>query len=475
MARPDRVILFGCAAALLAFAGAAEAGPRHAPSAVSIPASAPWRPDEAGAHYGFTSTVRRGPQGAVVALRSPDATPREAIGHVSRDLDAKPWRGKAVTLTARVRLIRGSWAGVGLHVRAADPARTGFDADSHGAPVTADGRWRTVTLNARISADATRLSIRLAGTGPMAAEFQAVRLSVRAPDTRPMSPEAAAYLQTALDFIHENHVNAVHNPDWPRLVAQARADAAGARTPGETHGAISALLGDLKEHHASFAPPAFLRAMSAQNTDPKVELADGRFGVVTLTSVDIGTPEDEAFARRYVEQVRGGLHRLDAKPLCGWIVDLRGDYGGSTQVMADAVEGLALFSRADWPDEYPDPSELPPELRWIFTQPEDHLTQGARPVAVLIGPRTASAGEDVALRFVGRDAARSFGAPTAGFVSGNAWKRMSDGAGLAVPVSYMHDRKGRPQRDSIQPDEPATDAMAAAERWLEGQCADRAH
>src|SRR3569832_811724 len=222
-----RLGLLAGVAALLAMAAPADARPRPAHVA-----AAAWRLDEAGAHYGFSVSARHGPHGQLTGLSSPAATPASAIGTATRSVDARAWRAKAGTLSARVRLVRGAWAGVSLRVRAGDPERTGMDVDSHdaqeGAAIRAAGRWHVVRLNGRVAGDANRIILGLAGAGPMTAEFEAVRLSARAPDARPMAPEAAAYLQTALDFIHENHVNAAHNPDWPGLAAQARPGRVGA-------------------------------------------------------------------------------------------------------------------------------------------------------------------------------------------------------------------------------------------------------
>ena len=159
--------------------------------------------------------------------------------------------------------------------------------------------------------------------------------------------------------------------------------------------------------------------------------------------------------------------------MCGWIVDLRGDFGGSTHVMASAVAALALFDPKDWPDEYAkyaeDP-EIPASYKWLLTDTHHRISQGDKPVAVLMGPETGSAGEDTALRFIGRPLTRTFGSPTGGFTSGNDTIALADGYTLPIPSSYRHDRHGNEAKDRLMPDEETDDPVGAAKRWLASQC-----
>ena len=77
----------------------------------------------------------------------------------------------------------------------------------------------------------------------------------------------------------------------------------------------------------------------------------------------------------------------------------------------------------------------------------------AGPVAVLIGPGTRDAGEDVAVAFHGRPHTRFFGAPTAGFPTRAWWCiGLSDGSLLGVLESRDADRTGRVQRLAVEPD-----------------------
>jgi C-terminal processing protease CtpA/Prc len=113
------------------------------------------------------------------------------------------------------------------------------------------------------------------------------------------------------------------------------------------------------------------------------------------------------------------------------------------------------------------------------------------PLAVLLGPGTASSAEVLATALVGRPNTRSFGAPTSGLSAGNRTFELEDGAALVLTVAATADRAGRVAVGPIVPDDPvdATNALpargavapsagedrvlAAATAWLEAHDACR--
>jgi carboxyl-terminal processing protease len=103
------------------------------------------------------------------------------------------------------------------------------------------------------------------------------------------------------------------------------------------------------------------------------------------------------------------------------------------------------------------------------------LRQSAAPLAVLIGPNTASSGESVAIAFAGRAFTRSFGQRSAGYTSANLTTALSDGAVLGVPSAWGADRTGREYRAALTPDEavPEGEELKAARDWLDDHCATR--
>ena len=409
-------------------------------------------------------------------LRLPNDLPAGTMVIAIQKVDAEPLRGKSVELTAKVRVHQGA-AGIRFAAVHANPVRRLVRVISPAGSIPDDGKWHAVRVHGRIAADADYLSLGLYGVGATNADFDDVRLGLYTPPQKPMSAYASKVLIKALEKIHRLHINARENEHWPELAAQAQRDAAGAQTTADLAPAISALLGDLNEHHALLETPEDTQAFTAEQSSdtsprPSVTLIDGKFGNVSLPGIDLGLGQaaDVVAAKSYIRTVRSGLESIDTKPLCGWIVDLRGDTGGSTHTMANAVAALALFDPKDWPDEYAEDPDWPQEYHWMLTDTHHRIRQGDKPVAVLIGGETGSAGEDTALRFIGRPLTRTFGSPTAGYTSANEKVALADGYALVIPSGYMHDRHGNLAKDRLVPDEETDDPVGAAKRWLASQC-----
>jgi C-terminal processing protease CtpA/Prc len=88
-----------------------------------------------------------------------------------------------------------------------------------------------------------------------------------------------------------------------------------------------------------------------------------------------------------------------------------------------------------------------------FNQPPDKLPSADRPVAVLIGPKTISAGEALAISFIGRPNTRLFGEPSFGFTTALLVFGLPDGALIAIPFAFFADRNGNHYDQQIEPDE----------------------
>ncbi|MDY0980348.1 S41 family peptidase [Stenotrophomonas sp. CFBP8994] len=194
----------------------------------------------------------------------------------------------------------------------------------------------------------------------------------------------------------------------------------------------------------------------------------------------------QAFAR----MLQSWLRSEDQRNLCGWIVDLRENRGGNMWPM---LAGIAPLLSTD-------PKHR--EVIGAFVRGAEHQTWSiesgrvllgerspmsldsasyvlrhpAPPVAVLIGPRTASSGEAVALAFRGRPATRSFGQKTSGYSTANVPTPLPDGSTLSLTVSVSVDRNLKGDGGKLEPDftiEDGVEAESAARSWLMAQPACR--
>ncbi|MEV7935764.1 S41 family peptidase [Kitasatospora sp. NPDC088264] len=303
-----------------------------------------------------------------------------------------------------------------------------------------------------------------------------------------MSPEARGYLSEALDLIQRKSLN-TSKVDWPKLRTQAFAQAATARTPADTHTAISAAVTALDDHHSRFYPPDQAARVDADPeavNAPTTRQLPGRIAQLTLPAVN-------GSERTYAEYVTRGRAAVAEASACGWVVDLRNETGGgmwaplavAAPVLGDGPLGAFVTAdgtRSTWSVRdgvpYLDDAPQASPATQHDKAPTHHDKTPGTPVAVLTGRATGSAGEAVAIAFIGRPATRSFGQPTYGVPTGNAAHRLSDGAVLLLTGAAEADRTGRVHEGPIEPDEAVETAdprkdddptLAAAVTWLSHQ------
>jgi carboxyl-terminal processing protease len=305
------------------------------------------------------------------------------------------------------------------------------------------------------------------------------------------APAAKAYLDHALELIRVHH-RKVAKSDWQTISANAQSEIANAKVPQETYPAIRRVLTALNEPHSSLIEPSAVPAQNSvqdqkkQDTGPKPlapewKIEGGRFGVVTLPELNsLGDLEGKK-ASAYASAVRDGLTTMDTKSICGWIIDLRQNGGGNMWPMLWGLDPLlgpspfGAFLPADDKRQYwvrASGNIFPTPEKLEETPPAFSLKHSNAPVALLVGPQTASSGEMVAIAFVGRKNVRLFGSPTFGFASANRVWPLSDGAYLVLTESSVADREGREYSGPIVPDESVTSekAEAVAKKWLKKRC-----
>jgi hypothetical protein len=462
--------------------GFEEAPPGGAPAGWTFADKSP-----GGEHrFGQAEEGVSGRAGRLYTLATP-GTPVTATATITQQVDASPYRGGLVRLKARMRVVKaGGYAGIGLAVVRPQPKSAGFRAEAPLPDSTSTG-WREVEMVGRVAPDAATLTISLIVDGDADVYLDDVTLAKAEPDPRPPSAEAAAYLEVAIASLRDHHIDSAA-ADWDRIIADARADIGGARTSRDVYPAIRGMLGALGEKHSFLikprpagARPAASAAAAPVQPLPAMRLLDGRYALIALPTLDTFGPGGEARGELYRRTARSALLALDAQPLCGWIVDLRGNGGGNMWPMLDGIDpllGPAPFGTFVAPRGGPETWQriggavLPAAQAPVPADPAFRLRHEAAPVAVLIGPGTASSGEMVAVALAGRADVRSFGAPSAGFTTGNMVYPLPDGAGLAVTEVFIRDRQGRDYRAEIVPDQAAALASAeeAAMAWLAGQC-----
>jgi C-terminal processing protease CtpA/Prc len=140
--------------------------------------------------------------------------------------------------------------------------------------------------------------------------------------------------------------------------------------------------------------------------------------------------------------------------ICGWIVDLTQNSGGNMWPMLTGLREILGDEPYGW---FVDADRIRPWLAGAqggSASLDDRRASSSRllPVAVAIGARTASSGEMVAIAFKGRPKSTFFGASTAGLVTGNVVRPLSDGSQLLITGTRVADRDGNLINSAIRPD-----------------------
>lgn len=444
---------------------------------------------------GFVVDAAPGKSGGGARLRHADAAnpaaPTEAM--LAENIDAAAYRGRLVRLRANLKVLKpGSRVGVMLQVWRPQPNFAGFHYGMEDRPAPA-GDWTSYEIVGRVASDAERITIGIGGMGDADVVVDDVSLEIVEPNPAPPSAEAAAYLGHAIDLARSNHIDG-RKIDWASVTTNAQAEIGGARTPGDTYNAIRGVIGAIGNKHTMFLPPALVSPptptaaqagkVAAAPPPPEMptwRLVDGRFGLVHLPMLGTFGPAGEALGRSYSQLVQGGLQEMDKAPICGWIVDLRGNTGGNMWPMLQGIDPLL----GDGPfGAFVDPAGN--VTRWqrfnhrvtagpmqaSGEAPSFGLAHASAPLAVLIDGRTWSSGEMTAIALIGRRGVRVFGDPSGAYSTANGTFKLSDGALLILTTAFVADRTGKDYRGAIMPDVQtgSAGAEAAATAWLAGQC-----
>ncbi|MGO2750647.1 MAG: S41 family peptidase [Pseudoclavibacter sp.] len=258
---------------------------------------------------------------------------------------------------------------------------------------------------------------------------------------------------------------------------------AAAETLDEAHELIAAATSDAGGRHSRFLPAEEREASytEAPSDPPAVEATQG--ATVTITVSAIG--HDGRLAEEYATAGVEGLAALADAETCGFVVDLRGNWGGNAFPMLGAVsplfdaEVVAGFVDRDGNQGWTTvttasaTSDDGYELRYASDADIDTSVFAGKPIAVLQDFYTASAAEMVLAAFAGQSNVTTFGEKSNGLATGVEGFMLSDGSEILLTTARFTDRTGAVMPEPIQPDVSAitSDAPALAHDWLAEQCA----
>jgi C-terminal processing protease CtpA/Prc len=265
--------------------------------------------------------------------------------------------------------------------------------------------------------------------------------------------------------------------DWSHLRAQVVAVAGDAGTIPELDGAIDLALRMVGDHESYYQRagrligPVPVGGCSAAVPTPQ-EIPD-TIGYVRVASCDC----QGSAATQFAESVQRAISAADRVGLIGWIVDLRGNFGGNMwamiagigPVLGDGIIGWIIYNDREYEREYRDGAATSFGETFASVAVPYTLMKPYPKVAVLTDGLVASAGEAITVFFRGRPASRSFGMPTCGHHHLQQAFPLPDGAVLHLVSGQHADRTRVRYGGPIGPDEMISDPREAIDRaiaWL---------
>ena len=299
------------------------------------------------------------------------------------------------------------------------------------------------------------------------------------PTPRTENPEEAkAHLNNVLSTMESYSINK-DTLDWAGIRTEVMAAAVDARSTRDLFPAIELALRRLNDHESYYqsadgtlvGPSPVGGCGSGLPTPPTLP---DTIGYVKIDSCDC---EGDA-ATRFAASIQRAIEATDRPGLAGWIVDLRGNFGGNMwpmiagvgPVLGEGVVGWIIYNNREYEREYRNGASL--SLGEAFTKVAEPYTllRSFPNVAVLTDAGTVSAAEAVTVFFRARPATRSFGTATCGHHHLQQGFPFGGAGTLHLVTAQSADRTKKTYSGPINPDELIVDPEAAISRavaWLQ--------
>lgn len=284
------------------------------------------------------------------------------------------------------------------------------------------------------------------------------------------TPSTEEYADAALGFLQNGYY--ASGPEWDAVRSDLTEQSLSAGEFADLHEEIERATAVAGGKHSFFLTPHQAGRYAADSTaEYESPTVSTEGGVTTVQLPPLGEVSPEL--RQNYAQVAADEVAAAAPASCGWVIDLRGNTGGDMHPMLAGISALlpngtalTLQARGGYTAAV-DITDDGVTVNSTDTSVDQHHKITGVPIAVLQDERTGSSGEAVLTAFRGLPGVESFGAPSAGYTSGNSIHRLYDGAVLGVTGSVYVDRNGIAlNEEPIPPDHPADDPAEKAREWL---------
>ena len=275
------------------------------------------------------------------------------------------------------------------------------------------------------------------------------------------SKEAKKYVAKVFRIIEKNYYY-IDSINLNLLKDKCYSLISNAKTPKETYPAIDTLLKNLFDHHHIFLRPEQFSNPSKiwPLTFPFVEVINKSIGYIKLPPIANQYNQWQL----WIDSLQNSFSRLEGPYLKGWIIDLRGNYGGDLPPMITSLypffgDGI-IYTLKDrnynlesysFSSGYYAVKKRRKAYKAVRYNNQIKLALNT-PVAILIDIKTASSAEMVAIAFKGRAKTIFLGEPTAGLTISTKGFMLSDNAFFTIANGKFYDKKGRSYEHRITPD-----------------------
>lgn len=294
-----------------------------------------------------------------------------------------------------------------------------------------------------------------------------------------ISDNAKDFIDEVLGIMETASINR-YKINWTDLRGEVFEKVGAAQTIEQTYVGIKEALVLLNDNHSFFRAQDGTYISGSTNwncyaqgiSQPSIP---EKAGYVRVNWFSGSTNSDAAIA--FAQEIQDQIRYVDTSSIQGWIVDLRGNSGGNMWPMLAGIgpilgEGIAGY--------FVDPDSI--QISWgydngtsfyhgypmtVMQDPYELVNPNPK-VAVLLDKAVASSGEAIAIAFIGREAAKSFGFSTCGKSTANQGFNLSDNSMLFLTVAFMADRNMNLYGSQINPDVEVNnqDIIQYALEWL---------
>ncbi|MDR2206544.1 MAG: carbohydrate binding domain-containing protein [Flavobacteriaceae bacterium] len=374
--------------------------------------------------------------------------------------------------------IRGD-IGLWTQVRDAKNEKIGFgNSTSQNRKVAVNKDWTKYSLEFVVDENAKKLIVGglLSGSGTV--WFDDFEIKEIPFSEKPTSEIAWNYIQQFRNIIQKNSLFS-DKIEWNSFDEDLSKISKGMETIDDTKLALDYMIKKLRnvgDNHSFIVSKERVAERKVRNStgiEPEYQLIDQSIGYVKVPGFSSSNTE---IANEFAQKIHDFIKELDSQnTIKGWIVDLRNNTGGTIYPM---ILGLGSLIGDGTLGYFVTKDRKTP---WVMENGKYGRNEIFNPykiknfdskIAVLIGPKTVSAGEATTIAFIGKSNVKLFGQPSSGKTSANQLFALSDGKELALAVSYEMDRTGKEYRETINPDifvndfQESDETLETAKKWI---------